>query len=84
MLKGDFKTFSPFQSLLILNKPYFDLLSNSSKKLNRGDLDFIWGNFNSFPCMSFVQWGKDFISTKLETQTGDLHGKILFPPTPEN
>jgi hypothetical protein len=31
--KGNFKTFSPFQSLLILKKPYLDLLSNSSKNL---------------------------------------------------
>jgi hypothetical protein len=45
----DFETFSPFQSLLIERKPYFDLLGNRSKKLKRGNLDFVWGHFNSFP-----------------------------------
>jgi hypothetical protein len=40
----DFKTFSPFQSLLIQRKSYFDLLGNNSKKLKK-ELGFCLGVF---------------------------------------
>jgi hypothetical protein len=68
----DFKTFSRFQSLLIQRKPYFDLLGNSSKKLKSGNLDFVWGHFNSFPWISSIQW-ENISFTKSEKLPGDWH-----------
>jgi hypothetical protein len=82
-IKGDFKTFSHFQSLLMLKNPYLDLLSNSSKNLK---LEATWILFGGilivFP--AWVSYNGEKTSFPLSGQ-GIYMGKYFFPlPTPEN
>ncbi len=69
--KGDFKTFSPFQSLLILKKPYFDLLSNSSKNLK--------GILIVFPAWVLYNGEKTLFPLTLKSRQGIYTGKYFFP-----
>jgi len=69
--KGNFKTFSPFQSLLILKKPYLDLLSNSSKNLK--------GILIVFPAWVLYNGEKTLFPLTLKSRRGIYMGKYFFP-----
>ncbi len=69
--KGDFKTFFPFQSLLILRKPYLDLLSNSSKNLK--------GILIVFPAWVLYNGEKTLFPLTLKSRQGIYMGKYFFP-----